>query len=142
MKFEIKIRTASITCLFTLSFFLTIFPIVVCAAGKEPQPWLNPALPVEKRASLLLEQMTLDEKLSLVHGNGMAHESQWTMRWLRSQTVARATLKESIDSASRLWSFRMQVTEYGQATRTGGTRLLRLPISMQLRVGIRCWRNI
>jgi beta-glucosidase len=28
---------------------------------------------------MVLKQMTLDEKLALLHGNGMAHASQWQM---------------------------------------------------------------
>ena len=40
---------------------------------------MNPALSPEQRADLVLKQMTLDEKLALLHGNGMAHNPQWTM---------------------------------------------------------------
>ena len=32
-----------------------------------------------ERSELVLKQLTLDEKLALVHGNGMAGESQWRM---------------------------------------------------------------
>jgi beta-glucosidase len=41
------------------------------------QPWMDRSLSSDARANLLLQQMTLDEKLSLLHGNGMARESQW-----------------------------------------------------------------
>lgn len=34
-------------------------------------PWMNPSLSPDERAGMVLEQMTLDEKISLVHGNGM-----------------------------------------------------------------------
>ncbi len=34
-------------------------------------PWMNKGLPPEKRAELVLQQMTLEEKLSLLHGEGM-----------------------------------------------------------------------
>jgi beta-glucosidase len=40
---------------------------------------MNTTLSPEDRAELVLKQLTLNEKLALVHGNGMAHESQWTM---------------------------------------------------------------
>ena len=33
-----------------------------------PKPWLDHKLPAESRTSLALQQMTLDEKISLVHG--------------------------------------------------------------------------
>jgi beta-glucosidase len=40
---------------------------------------MNAALAPEERAELALKQMTLDEKLALEHGNGMAHVSEWQM---------------------------------------------------------------
>jgi beta-glucosidase len=40
-------------------------------------PWMDRSLSSDARANLLLQQMTLDEKLSLLHGNGMAREAQW-----------------------------------------------------------------
>jgi beta-glucosidase len=40
---------------------------------------MNTNLSPEERADLVLKQMTLEEKLSLLHGNGMAHSPQWTM---------------------------------------------------------------
>src|ERR1700743_3482202 len=41
--------------------------------------WMNTSLSPEQRAELVLQQMTLDEKIVLLHGNGMAHASQWQM---------------------------------------------------------------
>jgi beta-glucosidase len=38
---------------------------------------MDRSLSSDARANLLLQQMTLDEKLSLLHGNGMAREAQW-----------------------------------------------------------------
>jgi beta-glucosidase len=35
-------------------------------------PWMNSSLSPDKRAALVLKQMTLDEKISLLHGTGMA----------------------------------------------------------------------
>jgi beta-glucosidase len=40
---------------------------------------MNSTLSPEQRADLVLKQMTLDEKLALLHGNGMAHAAQWQM---------------------------------------------------------------
>ncbi|HXS11079.1 MAG TPA: glycoside hydrolase family 3 C-terminal domain-containing protein [Acidobacteriaceae bacterium] len=37
-------------------------------------PWMNTKLSPEHRADLVVEQMTLDEKISLLHGNGMARQ--------------------------------------------------------------------
>ncbi len=47
----------------------------VCFAQTETQgkqhPWMNPSLSPDQRASMVLKQMTLDEKISLLHGTGM-----------------------------------------------------------------------
>ena len=37
-------------------------------APKSPKPWLNKNLAPDKRADLVVEQMTLEEKIALVHG--------------------------------------------------------------------------
>lgn len=42
-------------------------------------PWMDASLPPEQRADLALKQMTLDEKIAMLHGNGMAHAEQWQM---------------------------------------------------------------
>ncbi len=49
------------------------------AAAKPTGPWLNPALSPDERADLVLKQLTLDEKLALLHGNGMPHVPNWQM---------------------------------------------------------------
>jgi len=43
------------------------------------RPWMNPTLSPDERAELVLKQLTLDEKLALLHGNGMAHAPFWQM---------------------------------------------------------------
>src|ERR1022692_1141671 len=37
----------------------------------QKHPWMNPSLSPDERAQMVLDQMTLDEKMDLVHGNGM-----------------------------------------------------------------------
>jgi beta-glucosidase len=51
----------------------------VAAAQNNDRPWMNSSLSPEQRADLVLKELTLDEKLALVHGNGMAHAEQWQM---------------------------------------------------------------
>ena len=46
-------------------------------AQETDRPWMNPKLSPGERADLVLKQMTLDEKLALVYGNGMA--PMWIM---------------------------------------------------------------
>jgi len=48
-------------------------------AQDSSRPWMNSKLPPEERAELALKQMTLDEKIALLHGNGMAHVPNWQM---------------------------------------------------------------
>ena len=48
-------------------------------AQDAKRPWMNPALSPAERADMVLQQLTLDEKLALLHGNGMAHNPQWEM---------------------------------------------------------------
>ncbi len=38
---------------------------------KQNRPWMNASLSPDERADLVLKEMTLDEKIDLVHGNGM-----------------------------------------------------------------------
>jgi beta-glucosidase len=38
---------------------------------------MDPQLSPEDRADLVLKQLTLDEKIALLHGNGMAHDANW-----------------------------------------------------------------
>ena len=66
------------------NFFLPIIAAMgfvsgasVLLAQSTGQPWMDPTLPPEQRAELVLKQLTLDEKLALLHGNGMAHAQQW-----------------------------------------------------------------
>jgi len=35
------------------------------------KPWMNTKLSPDKRADLVMKEMTLDEKIQLIHGNGM-----------------------------------------------------------------------
>ena len=51
-------------CTFTFSMAL--------AEGDAGHPWMNPKLPPEERAAMVIREMTLDEKISLSHGTGMA----------------------------------------------------------------------
>ena len=48
---------------------LVVPPIPVTAQpAPPPKPWMNPALDPDTRATLLMREMTVEEKLSLVHG--------------------------------------------------------------------------
>jgi beta-glucosidase len=57
----------------------TLSAASVAIAQSADRPWMNPGLAPEERAELVLKQLTLDEKLALLHGNGMTHAAQWQM---------------------------------------------------------------
>ena len=61
---------------FVLSSTMGLMVAASPAIAQNPdQTWMNSALSPENRAELVLKQMTLDEKIALLHGNGMAHAS-------------------------------------------------------------------
>jgi beta-glucosidase len=68
--------------LFLLSLITTaalIASAVSAVAQDADRPWMNKSLSAGERAELVLKQMTLEEKLTLLHGNGMANNPTWTM---------------------------------------------------------------
>jgi len=68
------------TVLLTL-FALTIVGVVPRACAQhsfdkdskqaKSRPWMNTSLSPDERAEMVLKQLSLDEKISLTHGNGM-----------------------------------------------------------------------
>jgi beta-glucosidase len=65
-----------------LTLLIVVPQFMLASATLSPDsagPWMNPNLPPGERADLVLKQMTLDEKLSLLHGNGMPHTKNWQM---------------------------------------------------------------
>ncbi len=77
MRLYRKTSSPRILALTTL-ILINVLPFAVAQNG-EVHPWMNPKLSPEERAELVLKELTLDEKLALLHGNGMAHASQWQM---------------------------------------------------------------
>lgn len=66
--------------LFCLIAALTIIAGSSSAVAQDKdRPWMNPNLSPMERADLVLKQLTIDEKLALVHGNGMANVANWQM---------------------------------------------------------------
>jgi beta-glucosidase len=47
-----------------------VFALVAHGAAASDQPWMNKSLSADERADLVIREMTLDEKLQLVHGTG------------------------------------------------------------------------
>lgn len=69
-----------------LALFAAACSLVIPFASAQPKPtppanrpWMNTTLSPMQRANLVLTQMTLDEKIDLLHGNGMPHAGFWKM---------------------------------------------------------------
>lgn len=67
--------------LMTVARWLAILWLAASTAvAQTPEhPWMDQSLPASERAALVLKQMTLEEKLALLHGNGMARAPRWEM---------------------------------------------------------------
>src|SRR5215469_4942251 len=77
---------------------------------------MNRNLSPEERTELVLKQMTLDEKLALLHGNGMARSPQWTMP-LTDRTNGGAGYVEGVD---RLGIPPLVISDAAYGVRDGG----------------------
>src|SRR5579871_450345 len=66
-----------------ISFLLGLLSVMVPAARAQavlpslptPRPWMDTHLSPDRRAAIVLQQMTLDEKISLLHGTGIKNLS-------------------------------------------------------------------
>jgi beta-glucosidase len=55
----------------TLLFITFLIATAHSQQNPKAQPWMNTTLSPDERADLVLKQMTLDEKISMLHGTGM-----------------------------------------------------------------------
>src|SRR6185437_16740870 len=71
-----SIRTTALR--FSGAAIVTLFAAQLCVAQFPPAAqtikgaWMDKSLSPDKRADLVIEKMTLDEKIQLVHGAGIA----------------------------------------------------------------------
>lgn len=59
---------------FTFCSVICLLAAIVCSGRAQTvpsQPWKNTSLPPEERARLVLPELTLDEKIGLLHGEGL-----------------------------------------------------------------------
>ena len=55
-----------------LSFFFLFFPTLVLSQNSETShPWMNPSLSPDERAAMVVKEMTIEEKIQMLHGTGM-----------------------------------------------------------------------
>ena len=64
-------RTLLVRRYFLCAAIFTLL-ILVSPSFAQQQPWMNSQLSPDARADLVLKEMTLDEKIDLLHGNGLA----------------------------------------------------------------------
>src|ERR1700734_4557915 len=64
-------RTFLTTLKLSIVFFAIACPPGGARAGEQKPAWMNTALSPDERAALVVKEMTLDEKISLLHGTGM-----------------------------------------------------------------------
>ncbi len=60
----------SYSLVFGVLILSVVLPVAAQNSGKA-QPWLNPGFSADQRAAMVLKEMTLDEKITLLHGTGM-----------------------------------------------------------------------
>lgn len=66
-----RLRAVASSLLLTLAVS-TFFPSNSAAqSGSKNHPWMNTSLSPDERASMVVKEMTLDEKISMLHGTGM-----------------------------------------------------------------------
>jgi len=63
-------RTLTLTCISILLCNTAIGQDTAKASPAPAQPWMNLSLDPDARADLMIHEMTLDEKIQLVHGDG------------------------------------------------------------------------
>ena len=74
MKHSLRRAALGISAFAFLSLFCLALPGFAQRRQQPPKPtgpWMNPALSADERADLVLKEMTLDEKVALLHGVGM-----------------------------------------------------------------------
>jgi beta-glucosidase len=69
----LNVRTKPFSCLWVsvAVLILTFASVPIFAQSGGKQPWTNTNLSPDERASLVVKAMTLDEKITLLHGTGM-----------------------------------------------------------------------
>jgi len=59
----------------SFAFLIVVFSVLTTAAVAQSggaHRWMNPSLSPDERASMVVKEMTIDEKITLLHGTGMA----------------------------------------------------------------------
>ena len=71
MALPARLVKRSFLSLFSLVFLSALIPVASAQSNASAHPWMNTSLSPDERASMVLKEMTIDEKISLLHGTGM-----------------------------------------------------------------------
>ncbi len=71
MTLPARFAKRSFLSLFSLILLSARVPVASAQSNASAHPWMNTSLSPDERASLVLKEMTIDEKISLLHGTGM-----------------------------------------------------------------------
>jgi beta-glucosidase len=71
MKSNRVLRPISFLALSLLTLSVVLVPASAQSGANDKAPWMNSSLSPDERAAMVVKQMTLDEKISLLHGTGM-----------------------------------------------------------------------
>ena len=53
-----------------IGVFILGLPLLAQSGPQTPHPWNNTSLSPDERAAMVVKEMTLDEKITLLHGTG------------------------------------------------------------------------
>ena len=70
-------HAAKLLSIFMLALAFIALPQSASAQNPASFPWMDKTLSPDQRADLVLQQMTLDEKIQLVHGTGWGVLREW-----------------------------------------------------------------
>ena len=112
----------------TLTVIILSFAVSTSLAqsNNNNHPWSNSSLSPDERAAMVVKEMTIDEKLSMLHGTGMEGLS------LMSPLAIHSNGGAGYVPAIRVWGFlqfrcRTPPTEFGTVGTMGATRRHCLP---------------
>ena len=71
LRMQVCLKYSLLFCLLFPIFKLSISSAAAQSNDKS-HPWMNASLSPDERASMVVKEMTLDEKISMLHGTGMA----------------------------------------------------------------------
>ena len=109
-------KSGSYLLLAVITAFALISTASIAKAQNIDRPWMNPSLTPGDRADLVLKQLTLDEKIALLHGNGMAHAPQWQMPLSRLTNGGAGY----VEGVNRLGILPLVISDAGYGVRDSG----------------------